>query len=61
MAEKENESSTYIPIYSEQQLTVKSIHPVGSYAIGITWGDDHSTGIYDFGYLKQLSKQIART
>ncbi|HAB50751.1 MAG: hypothetical protein A2499_06975 [Stygiobacter sp. RIFOXYC12_FULL_38_8] len=59
-AEKETESSSYVPIYSEQQLTLKSVQSVGNYAIGVIWGDDHNTGIYDFSYLKQLSEQRAR-
>lgn len=28
---------------------------VGSYAIQITWGDGHSTGIYDFRYLRVIA------
>ncbi len=54
--EKSKESSSYIPIYSDQQLEVKSIHAVGKYAIGIIWGDDHNTGIYDYSYLKNISE-----
>lgn len=27
---------------------------VGRYAMQITWGDGHSTGIYDFRYLREL-------
>lgn len=54
--EKSNESSSYIPIYSDQQLAVKSIQAVGKYAIAIIWGDDHNTGIYDYSYLKNISE-----
>ncbi|QDV90848.1 hypothetical protein RAS2_19320 [Phycisphaerae bacterium RAS2] len=28
---------------------------VGTYAIQITWGDGHSTGIYDFRYLRVIT------
>ena len=28
---------------------------VGGYALQLFWGDSHSTGIYSFDYLKQLS------
>ncbi|MEW6653486.1 MAG: DUF971 domain-containing protein [Bacteroidota bacterium] len=59
-SEKEFESSSYIPIYSDEQLKVKSIQLVGTYAIGICWGDEHNTGIYDFNFLKLLSEQGAR-
>ncbi len=53
--ERENQSSKYIPIYSESQLKVRNIELVGNYALGITWADEHNTGIYDFSYLKKLS------
>lgn len=59
-AEKETESSTYVPIYSDEQLKIKNIQMVGTYAIGINWGDDHNTGIYDYNFLKQLSEEGAR-
>lgn len=55
-AEKEKESNSYFPIYSDEQLKVNNIQMVGTYAIGINWGDDHNTGIYDFIFLKNLSE-----
>ena len=33
---------------------VKSIVPVGSYAVQITWGDGHATGLYSWEYLRTL-------
>lgn len=33
---------------------LKSIVPVGSYAIQITWGDGHATGLYSWEYLRTL-------
>lgn len=57
VSEKENQSDTYLPIYSSQQIKIKSINMVGSYAVGITWGDDHNTGIYDFNYLLTVSEK----
>ncbi|MEW6702254.1 MAG: DUF971 domain-containing protein [Bacteroidota bacterium] len=53
--ERTERGEKYIPIYSDLQLTIKNIHTVGSYAIGIVWSDDHNTGIYDFDYLKKIS------
>jgi len=53
--ERENQSSKYIPIYSDLQLKIRNIEVVGSYALGITWADNHNTGIYDFSYLKKIS------
>ena len=31
-----------------------AIHPVGNYAIAITWSDGHSTGIYRFEFLREI-------
>jgi DUF971 family protein len=55
-SERENQSDTYLPIYSSEQLKIKNISMVGSYAVGITWGDEHNTGIYDFKYLLAISE-----
>jgi DUF971 family protein len=30
------------------------MHPVGNYAVQITWGDAHDTGIYSWEYLRSL-------
>lgn len=32
-----------------------AIHPVGRYALQITWSDGHNTGIYGFEYLRKLT------
>jgi DUF971 family protein len=53
-AEKEEWSSTYIPLYTKEQLTITKINIVGTYAVGITWEDGHNTGIYDYDYLYKL-------
>ncbi|MCX7877408.1 MAG: DUF971 domain-containing protein [Ignavibacteria bacterium] len=52
--ERENRPSSYIPLNTENQFTVKDIKPVGSYAIQIFWGDGHSTGIYSYEKLKNF-------
>lgn len=54
--EKSGQSSSYIPIYSAEELSIKSIKPLGNYAIGISWADEHNTGIYDYNYLIKLSE-----
>jgi DUF971 family protein len=33
-----------------------SLTPVGGYALQIGWADGHSTGLYSFDYLRQLSR-----
>lgn len=58
LAEREKQSKMYIPIFTENQITVKSIAQVGKYAIQITWNDGHSTGIYEFTFLKNFSERI---
>ncbi|MFA3781995.1 DUF971 domain-containing protein [Melioribacteraceae bacterium 4301-Me] len=57
--EKENQSLSYIPIYSNEQLTITSINIVGNYALNIIWKDGHNTGIYEFNFLKNISDNIA--
>ena len=36
------------------QLDIKTIEPVGDYALSFEWGDGHATGIYTFRYLRSL-------
>ncbi len=55
-SEREEQSSSYIPIYTDEQLSVKEINLVGNYAVGIGWKDSHNTGIYVFAQLKRLSE-----
>jgi DUF971 family protein len=33
---------------------------VGRYALGITWSDGHSTGIFSYDYLRRLDTSAAR-
>ncbi|OQX66698.1 MAG: hypothetical protein B6A08_01870 [Sorangiineae bacterium NIC37A_2] len=42
----------------DQEL--RDIQPVGNYALSLTWGDHHSTGIYTFEYLWKLG-ELERT
>lgn len=55
LAEREKQSSNYIPIFTENQITVSSIDQVGKYAIQIHWKDGHNTGIYEYPFLRNLS------
>lgn len=55
LAEREKQGSKYIPIFSENQITVQSINQVGKYAIQIHWKDGHNTGIYEYPFLRNLS------
>lgn len=40
---------------SQEALELTSLGEVGQYAIGLSWGDGHSTGIYSFNYLRRLA------
>lgn len=55
IAERENQSKSYIPLFMENQFKVVSINQVGSYAISIAWKDGHNTGIYEYPFLKKLA------
>jgi prepilin-type processing-associated H-X9-DG protein len=35
-------------------LTLSDIDEVGNYALRLTWGDGHSSGLYSFNYLRRL-------
>lgn len=39
---------------------LRELSPIGRYALGLTWGDLHSSGIYTFDYLRRLSELYER-
>jgi DUF971 family protein len=40
---------------AQPSVEVKSVVPVGHYAIRFTWGDGHDGGLYSWRYLRTLS------
>ena len=38
----------------KQNIGIKSIEPVGAYAVTLTFSDGHDTGIYSWDYLHEL-------
>jgi ATP-binding protein involved in chromosome partitioning len=38
----------------EEQTEIVRIWPVGNYALGVSWGDKHDSGIYEYGLLRAL-------
>jgi DUF971 family protein len=48
-------SLTILPKGIERAAEVADASLVGNYAIHIAWADGHSTGIYDFRYLRSLA------
>jgi DUF971 family protein len=57
LTEKENQSPSYIPLFSENQIKISSLKQVGNYAISVTWQDGHNTGIYEFPFLKLICEK----
>ena len=43
--------------HGKQGVGIKTISPIGNYAIQIGFDDDHNTGIYSWDYLYQLGKE----
>jgi DUF971 family protein len=39
-------------------LDLREIEQVGNYALGLTWSDGHSSGIYSFRYLRALGDML---
>lgn len=55
VVERGNQSSKFIPLFSGNQINAAEIKQVGTYAISIVWKDGHSTGIYEYSYLRKIS------
>lgn len=53
--ERSERSSTYIPLYSGEQLKIKDMKIAGYYALSVAWKDGHNTGIYEFNQLCNLT------
>jgi DUF971 family protein len=47
-----------IAFQSGQNADLREISQVGNYALGLTWGDSHSSGIYSFRYLRRLGELL---
>lgn len=44
------------PVYGARSFEVVSLQRVGSYAISLSWGDGHDTGIYSWPLLRALDE-----
>ncbi|MCS6897438.1 MAG: DUF971 domain-containing protein [Nitrospira sp.] len=47
------------PIY-KPRLAMTHVEPVGNYALRIYWNDGHSSGIYTWELLRELSEKMAQ-
>ncbi len=43
-----------LQILTPGKYNLKSADVVGNYAIALTWGDGHNTGLYAFDYLRRI-------
>ena len=43
--------------YAERSFDLVRFEQVGGYALQLHWGDGHRTGIYSFGYLRELEAE----
>jgi len=49
-----------LPIARPGKYDLKSLTPIGNYAVAAVWGDGHDSGIYSWEYLLRMeSKQAA--
>ena len=47
------------PEYTDASFRLRSIHPVGGYAVQAHWEDGHQSGLFSFSYLKTLGEPDA--
>ena len=40
----------------DEAMNLQKIWPIGNYALGMSWGDSHDSGIYTYHYLASLAK-----
>ncbi|HEY2411148.1 MAG TPA: DUF971 domain-containing protein [Pirellulaceae bacterium] len=51
-----------LPVLKEvrtQPLTIAGMEPMGNYAYGIRFSDDHDTGIFAFSLLRELGQAVS--
>ncbi len=59
LSERDKQSKIYIPLFAENQISLRTINQVGNYAVQITWNDGHNSGIYEYKFLKNFSEKTA--
>lgn len=43
-----------------ESTTIQGIQPVGNYAVSFLFSDNHSTGIFNWDFLRQVSEGVMR-
>lgn len=46
---------------ADSVFALSSLKQVGAYALGLAWGDGHSSGIYTYRYLLELGELYGRS
>ncbi|MBU6423641.1 MAG: DUF971 domain-containing protein [Chloroflexota bacterium] len=41
--------------FTQEETTMREVHPVGRYGLTPVWGDGHDTGIYTFKMLRRAA------
>ena len=60
--EREERSTQLLPILKQatsEKIELTGAQLVGNYAVQLIWSDGHSTGIFDFRFLRELSDRDA--
>ncbi|MGF1624585.1 MAG: gamma-butyrobetaine hydroxylase-like domain-containing protein [Alphaproteobacteria bacterium] len=52
------DQKTIVP--GKRSVTIRSLEPVGNYAVRIAFSDGHDTGLYTWRYLRELGKDQRR-
>jgi DUF971 family protein len=47
--------------WDEAALELVDVEEVGNYAVRLTWGDGHASGIYSFRFLRELGEIAPRS
>ncbi len=55
--EREEHSEFYVPLFSDDQLTLTDISIVGNYAVSINWKDGHNSGIFEYSQLIEMCRE----
>jgi DUF971 family protein len=50
---------TFTPESIPADVTIRETRPVGNYALGIQFSDGHSTGIFNWKYLREVTERGA--
>jgi len=44
----------------KENVMIKAVDPVGHYAVRLVFDDGHDTGLYNWGYLRELGENAAK-